>query len=292
MKELFPVLFALLLYGGAAFITYWVSRNKGYSGFLFAFLQMIFPCMIIVAFLLPDKSGETKRAEVERRFEESMRKQDREMEALRARIRELEQQQKPAEKASKPAELPKEETRKQSQPVVKSKPVQPNAEQGAEDEKDIQMTYIEGVQAYRMGPNVHDIALASFRRAAEKGHLNAQMYAAQMYYAGEGCRGEPQYDKALYWYERAAEQGQRTAQSNVATMYQKGTGCTVNMEKALYWYEKAGEQGDDDAQLWAGMLYELGQGCTKDTKKARYWYEKSAAQGNEKAKKLLSNMND
>ena len=113
-----------------------------------------------------------------------------------------------------------------------------------------------------------------------------------MYYAGEGCRGEPQYDKALYWYERAAEQGQRTAQSNVATMYQKGTGCTVNMEKALYWYEKAGEQGDDDAQLWAGMLYELGQSCTKDTKKARYWYEKAAAQGNERAKKLLSNMND
>lgn len=289
MQGIFSIIFVVFLFG-SAFVTYWVGRNKGYSGVLFSILQLFFPIMIVIAYMLPDKSRETKRAEVERRFEESMRKQDREMEALRARIRELEKQQKPAAKESKPAELPKEETTKQSQPVVKSKLAKPASKPSTEEEKDIQMTYIEGVQAYRMGPNVHDIALASFRRAAEKGHLNAQMYCAQMYYAGEGCRGEPQYDKALYWYERAAEQGQKTAQSNVATMYQKGTGCTVNMEKALYWYEKAGEQGDDDAQLWAGMLYELGNGCIKDTKKARYWYEKAAAQGNERAKKLLSNM--
>lgn len=136
----------------------------------------------------------------------------------------------------------------------------------------------------------YTLALRYFVELGKAGHMDSQMYAAQMYYQGQGC--EVNYKEALYWYERAAELGQRVGQSNVAKMYKDGVGCSADPAKALCWYEKAAEQGDDNAQLWAGMMYELGQGCTKDTKKACYWYEKAAAQGNANAKKLLSNMND
>lgn len=129
-------------------------------------------------------------------------------------------------------------------------------------------------------------ALEWFEKVAKAGHLESQIYCAQMYYRGQGC--EVDYEKAFYWSEQAAAQGSRTAQSNLAVMYREGKGCNVDLEKSLYWYEKAAEQGDDNAQFWAGMMYELGHGCTEDAKKARYWCEKAAAQGNEKAKKLLS----
>ncbi len=192
-------------------------------------------------------------------------------------------QLKPAEKTEpKPSELPKEEPVKQNQPTAEPEPVRSRSEWLTEEERDIQMTYIEGVRAYDMG--LISVALVDFNKAAAKGHLKAQMYCGQILYDNGN------HEKALYWYEKAAEQGLLVAQQNCAAMYANGEGCTPDPEKVLYWYEKAAKQGDDDAQLRVGMAYNLGRGCMTDLKKARYWYEKAAAQGNERAKKLLSNM--
>ncbi len=185
-------------------------------------------------------------------------------------------QLKPAEKTEPKPAAP------EAAPKAEPEPVRSGAKQLTEEERDIQMTYIEGVRAYDLG--LISVALVDFNKAAAKGHLKAQMYCGQILYDSGN------HEKALYWYEKAAEQGLLVAQKNCAAMYANGEGCTPDQGKVLYWYEKAAGQGDADAQLRVGMMYELGHGCTEDVKKARYWYEKAAAQGNENAKKLLSKM--
>lgn len=260
----------------AAFVAYWVARNKGYSGILFAVVTLFFPVMLIVAYVLPDKSRETKKAEIQRRFEESIEKQEREMAQMCARIRELEGQQ-PVQSKSTSKPVPKAEPKPTSAPRL-------TRENITADQVVLQQ---HSMELYR--DKNYKLALPYFVQLAEAGHLDSQMYAAQMFYQGQGT--DVNYEKALYWYERAAELGQPIAQSNVATMYKDGQGCTADLKKALYWKEKAAEQGNPDVQLAVGMMYELGQGTHVDLQKARYWYEKSAAQGNANAQKLLDGMN-
>ena len=57
--------------------------------------------------------------------------------------------------------------------------------------------------------------------------------------------------------------------------------------EALPLYEKAAEQGNANAQLNCGVMYFKGEGTAKDDAKAIYWCEKAVEQGEESAKELL-----
>lgn len=278
----------------AVYVSYRVAKNKGYSGFLFGIGAFLFPVLALIVFALPDKSQAAKREAIDRAFDESFEQQQRKIDEMSARIKELEkQQQAPAQ----PAEEASEAEEKPAQPEPEDDYIEPVEREFAgrkfklnvEDEGEMADLIVELDFAEKWYREEHYVmALPYFRKGAKAGHLRSQMYYAQMLYHGQGC--EVNYEKALFWYERAAEQGEPVAQGNCYAMYKEGEGCEVNLEKALYWKEKQAEQGDDEAQFWVGTMYELGQGCEIDLEKARYWYEKSAAQGNADAQKLLDGM--
>ncbi len=271
----------------AIYVSYRVAKNKGYSGVLFGIGAFLFPFLALIVFALPDKSQAMRREAMERDFEASFEQQQRKLDEMSARIRELESQQAPAQAGAKEelAQKPADDYQEPTEKEFAGRKFKLNVE----SEGDMADLIVELDFAEKWYREEHYIlALPYFRKGAKAGHLRSQMYYAQMLYHGQGC--DVDYEKALFWYERAAEQGEPVAQGNCSAMYKVGEGCEVNHEKALYWKEKLAEQGDDEAQFWVGTMYELGQGCDIDLEKARYWYEKSAAQGNANAQKLLDGM--
>ena len=62
-----------------------------------------------------------------------------------------------------------------------------------------------------------ELELEDFRRAAERGHAEAQFVLAVTYDQGDGV---PEDDaEAVRWYRKAAEQGHALAQFGLGTMY-------------------------------------------------------------------------
>ncbi len=246
-----------------AYFGYRVSKNKGYNGILFGIGTLIFPLLLIVVLILPDKEKSSKRNKSAKVYAESL----------------YEQQAK--EKSEVKASSTKTESNR-TMPVAGTK--SPYKEVTA----DTVVNHEYALKFYNDG--IYTEALRLFISVAETGHVESQMYCAQMYYQGQGCTADK--EKALYWYERAAEQGQTLAQNNCSYLYESGIGCTVDLKKALFWKEKAAQHGNPDDQFKAGMMYELGQGCSVDLNKAAYWYSKAASQGHADAKRLLDGMKD
>ncbi len=56
------------------------------------------------------------------------------------------------------------------------------------------------------------------------------------------------YTKALAWYQKAAEQGHVKAQVKLGLMYDKGIGVPKDEHQAVKWYLKATEQGHESAK--------------------------------------------
>ncbi len=100
-------------------------------------------------------------------------------------------------------------------------------------------------------------AVALYRKAAEQGHVTAQLKLGNCYEDGIGViKNETE---AFEWYRKAAEntisfdhngplwnidrkaarQGQKTARRTLAKCYKKGIGVTANEEEAKRWKEKA-----------------------------------------------------
>ena len=81
-----------------------------------------------------------------------------------------------------------------------------------------------------------------YRKAAEKGDVEAQFKLGLCYERGEGIGKN--LNKAVEWYQKAAVQGHAKAQCNLGWCYAKGIGVEKNLTKAVEWYQKAAEQGN------------------------------------------------
>jgi len=124
-----------------------------------------------------------------------------------------------------------------------------------------------------------------FRKSAEQGHIDAQVYLAIMYQQGDGVKQS--YRNAAQWYQKAADQGDPEAQNRLALMYQNGKGVEQSYEKAAEWHQKAAEQGDPDGQNYLGLLYDKGNGVPQDIVKAMELYRLAADQGHTVAQQNL-----
>ena len=222
MQAIFTMVLLIIIMA----ISYRIGKRKGYSGVLFAFLTTICPIMPIIALVLPNKAQDRAEAAA----------QQRQMEEMNRRIRELEQkQQKPAEKKA---------------PVEKKAP--------AETIADI---YTQGMQFYQQ--KEYFKAYSLLEKAAQRGHVKAQYTLGIMHRYGQGCKLDE--DEALRWLEIAGEKDQLEAQKACASMY---TVEKRDTKKALYWYEKAAEQGDAESQ-YAVAFYKR-----DNPEEARFWAEK------------------
>jgi uncharacterized protein len=103
--------------------------------------------------------------------------------------------------------------------------------------------------------------------------------------------GTPKDDRsAAIWWFKAAEQGHLKAQVNLAWAYENGAGVNKDYASAAYWYTKASQQDDAIAQFKLGTLYEEGMGVDKNVLLAFDWYRKSAGQGYAEAQNSLGTL--
>ena len=128
---------------------------------------------------------------------------------------------------------------------------------------------------------------AKLRQKAEQGDVEAQYLLGIGHAAGFGAFQQDNV-QAVTWYRKAAEQGHVGAQLALGTIYEEGSRVTKDDTEAVAWFRKAAEQDNADGQYDLGRMYEFGSGVAKDDVQAATWYRKAAEQGNAEAKKSLN----
>ena len=144
----------------------------------------------------------------------------------------------------------------------------------------------------------HQEAVRWYRKAADQGHIEAQLALGQCYRSGFGV--EKDENEAIRWFSnaveqcrQAADQGNAEAQLFLGKCYMEGWGVKEDKKEAVRWYRKAADQGFARAQYELGFCYNIGEnqyygyGVKKDDKEAARWYRKAADQGYAKAQYAL-----
>ena len=148
------------------------------------------------------------------------------------------------------------------------------------------IAYKKGMEAQR--EHRYDAAFEYFKKAAEKGHPEAQYELGCCYSKPEGTALDN--SEAIKWLRKAAEQGHMDAQYGLGRLYQAGVGVRKSTDEAIFCFEKAAEQGHKDAPYQCGICYfdptDCSFGMLKDpsfrelikdsAKKALPWYKKAA----------------
>jgi TPR repeat protein len=125
-------------------------------------------------------------------------------------------------------------------------------------------------------------AEASFREAAVKGDLHAQLSVGQGYLSGEHHDGKlaaPDPVTGLRWVRRSAERGHAPAQYKLATLYELGHGTPRDLTAAEEWYEKAASSGHVKAMHNLAVLAASQNGKSANYVTAARWFKEAAGYG-------------
>ncbi|MDX1594501.1 MAG: tetratricopeptide repeat protein [Gammaproteobacteria bacterium] len=142
---------------------------------------------------------------------------------------------------------------------------------------DPESDYREGLEAYR---DRNDIvgAMAPLRRAADAGHVEAQLLLGFILDWSE------ENEAAVSYYRMAAETGEPRGQMELARMYLTGEGVDKDPALAREWIEKARAQDHAPAKMQIGYAHLNGaMGYAKDRDKARELFREALAQGHPQA---------
>jgi TPR repeat protein len=109
----------------------------------------------------------------------------------------------------------------------------------------------------------------------------AQHIRGPSYYLGVGDRDylEADYTEAVKWFRKAAERGHAEAQYNLAVCYDYGRGVLEDAMQAIKWFRAAAEQGFAKGQYGLGYCYRRGRGVQRSDVQAVKWYRRAAEQG-------------
>lgn len=139
-----------------------------------------------------------------------------------------------------------------------------------------------------------DDVWAARLRAAEAGQLRSQYMYAQGFALGAlGDDVAPNASAAVTWFRKAAEQGHVSAQLRMGLAYRDGMGVESDVAVAAEWYKKAAVQGSASAQFLLGVAYTNGEGVLPNDTKAFAWLRKAAEQGSSnllKSEKAMYNI--
>ena len=98
------------------------------------------------------------------------------------------------------------------------------------------------------------------------GSIEELLQLGKEYLEGQGSQKDIR--KGMECYKKAAEKGNVDAQFWLGYVYAQGEGIAQDYEEAMKWYQKAAAQGDDDAQNSIGLLYTQGKGVGQDYEEA------------------------
>jgi TPR repeat protein len=165
------------------------------------------------------------------------------------------------------------------------------------------------------------LAIAAWRKAADKGSTSAMVELGVLYGTGAGIAKDEAQARKLF--ERAAEAGNprgvtnlaalggsatpsdpararqllaKAAETNAEAQYQlglmlaDGAGGEKDEAGARALFEKAATQNHPGALLQMGAFAEAGRGGPKDAAAAKAYYQRAADLGDEEAKKALKRM--
>lgn len=127
-------------------------------------------------------------------------------------------------------------------------------------------------------------AVAWYRKAADKGSLEAALGLGRMIAEGSGVKKDPA--EGLKWITRSAEGGYLPAMTVLAKIYMQGElNVEVSHEKARAWFNKAVEGGNDAAMTEMALVYRNGLlGLKADPQKADALEAEIKKKSQEKAK--------
>jgi uncharacterized protein len=164
-------------------------------------------------------------------------------------------------------------------------------------------------------------AIATWRKAADKGSTSAMVELGVRYGMGAGVAKDEEQARKLF--ERAAQGGnprgvsnlsalggagapsdpvrarellEKAAETNAEAQYQlglmlaEGTGGSKDDVGARALFEKAAAQNHSAALMQMGVFTQEGRGGPKDKEAAKAYYERAAALGNEEAKAALERL--
>ncbi len=128
------------------------------------------------------------------------------------------------------------------------------------------------------------------KSAAESGDPAREFLYAQALYRGY-CGFKVDKKSALQWYRKAADKGDMQAEHALGEIYFSGDGAPTDYIAAKKWYLKAAEQGDGPSQLRLAYLYaeKHFQPLKPDYSEAEKWFRKAAEQNTEDAQFRLGN---
>ena len=124
-------------------------------------------------------------------------------------------------------------------------------------------------------------ALATWRKAADKGSTSAMVELGVAYGTGNGVARDP--DAARKLFERAAQAGNPRGVTNLAAISGGSAGAPANPVQARAQLAKAAEANVAEAQFQLGLMLADGEGGAKDEAGARALFEKAAAQNHPEA---------
>ena len=135
----------------------------------------------------------------------------------------------------------------------------------------------------------HAVAVDWYRKAAEKGHAQAQHNLGVSYDEGEGVALDDA--QAAHWYRKAAEQGHAESQHNLARDVRRRRERAEGLHgESARWYRKAAEQGFAQSQHNLGVAYSSGEGVVESTVTAYAWLTLALNAGHKQSAAALQSL--
>lgn len=130
-------------------------------------------------------------------------------------------------------------------------------------------------------------ALKWFKKAADQGDMQAQMYCAAAYRFGVGVRKNE--DKARRYDIAAAKQGNSLAQASLAEHFLESR-HSQNKKLGLIWAKRSAEQKEPAAQYLLARVYANGKLEPKDMEQAKALFDLALASGYSPAMQGLADL--
>ena len=153
------------------------------------------------------------------------------------------------------------------------------------------MEYLEHIQEILPRAAAKAEGAKWLEKAAEQGHVGAQLALAKCYATGKGVKKDEA--KAFEIYRKAADAGSAEAMYELRDFYNLGRGgVKVDRAKAAELLRKSAEKGYVEAQRSLGLVCQHGYNTPIDLPEAVKWYTLAAAQGDSSSKAYLEQLKD